>query len=40
MKLLSGEPDHRDLVLSDSERLREIIVCVSRAHSPELVVEL
>lgn len=40
MKLLSGEPDHRDLVLSDSERLREIIVCVSRAHSPELVIEI
>jgi len=40
MKLLSGEPDHRDLVLSDSERLREIIVCVSRAHSPELVIDL
>jgi len=40
MKLLAGEPDHRDLVLTDSERLREIIVCVSRAHSPELTVEL
>ena len=40
MKLLAGEPDHRDLVLSDAERLREIIVCVSRAHSPELTVSL
>ena len=40
MKLLAGEPDHRDLVLSDSERLREIIACVSRAHSAELTVEL
>ena len=39
-KLLGGEPDHRDLVLTDSERLHEIIVCVSRAHSPELVIEL
>jgi phthalate 4,5-dioxygenase reductase component len=40
MKLLAGEADHRDLVLTDSERLREIIVCMSRAHSPELVVAL
>jgi phthalate 4,5-dioxygenase reductase subunit len=40
VKLLAGEPDHRDLVLTDSERLREIIVCVSRSFSPELVVEL
>ena len=40
MKLLNGEPDHRDLVLSDAERLSYIMPCVSRAHSPEIVVEL
>jgi phthalate 4,5-dioxygenase reductase subunit len=40
MKLLRGEADHRDLVLTDGERLSEIIVCVSRAHSPELVVSM
>jgi phthalate 4,5-dioxygenase reductase subunit len=39
-KLLSGEPDHRDLVLTDAERAHEIMVCVSRARSPELVIEL
>jgi len=39
MKLLAGEADHRDLVLSDSERASDIIVCVSRARSPELVVD-
>jgi phthalate 4,5-dioxygenase reductase component len=38
--LLAGEPDHRDLVLTDYERLREVIVCVSRAHSPELMLDL
>ena len=38
--LLAGEPDHRDLVLTDYERLREVIVCVSRAHSPELTLDL
>ena len=40
MKLLAGDADHRDFVLSDVERLREIIVCVSRAHSSELTVLL
>ena len=39
MKLLAGEADHRDLVLTDSERESEITVCVSRAHSDELVVD-
>lgn len=38
--LLAGEPDHRDLVLSDHERMREVIACVSRAHSPELTLDL
>ena len=38
--LLAGEPEHRDLVLSDAERAREVIVCVSRAHSPELTLDL
>jgi phthalate 4,5-dioxygenase reductase component len=38
--LLAGEADHRDLVLTDYERLREVIVCVSRAHSSELTLDL
>jgi phthalate 4,5-dioxygenase reductase subunit len=38
--LLAGEPDHRDLVLSDYERQREVMVCVSRARSPELTLDL
>jgi phthalate 4,5-dioxygenase reductase subunit len=38
--LLEGEAEHRDLVLSDAERQREIIVCVSRARSPELTIDL
>lgn len=38
--LIQGEPDHRDLVLSDDQRRREVIVCVSRAHSPELTLDL
>ncbi|MDQ4062054.1 MAG: PDR/VanB family oxidoreductase, partial [Pseudomonadota bacterium] len=38
--LLEGEADHRDLVLSDHERVKTIMVCVSRAYSPELVLDL
>jgi phthalate 4,5-dioxygenase reductase subunit len=37
--LISGEVDHRDLVLGDDERERNIMVCVSRAHSDELVID-
>lgn len=36
----AGEPDHRDLVLSDREKEREIMVCVSRARSPELTLDI
>jgi phthalate 4,5-dioxygenase reductase component len=39
-KLLSGIPDHRDFVLPQEERGRFIMLCVSRAKSGELVIEL
>jgi phthalate 4,5-dioxygenase reductase subunit len=39
-KLLGGEADHRDLVLADYERPENIMVCVSRALSEELVLDL
>jgi phthalate 4,5-dioxygenase reductase subunit len=35
-----GEADHRDLVLSDDEKKREIMICVSRAKSPTLTLDL
>lgn len=38
--LVSGDVDHRDLALSDHERAHTILVCVSRARSPELVLDL
>jgi len=38
-RLLSGEPDHRDLVLAEHERQGYIMVCVSRARSAELVID-
>lgn len=36
-RLLEGEADHRDLVLTDDEKSDFIMVCVSRAHSPIVV---
>lgn len=38
LTLISGEPDHRDLVLTADERAQYIMPCVSRALSPELVI--
>lgn len=38
-RLLSGEADHRDLVLSEAEHCNNIMVCVSRARSDELVID-
>lgn len=35
-----GEPDHRDLVLSDREKRSEIMICVSRTKSPTITLEL
>ncbi len=37
--LIAGDVDHRDLVLSPSERARNIMVCVSRARSGKLVLD-
>ena len=38
--LLEGDADHRDLVLTDEEHASNIMICVSRALSDELVLEL
>jgi phthalate 4,5-dioxygenase reductase component len=39
-RFVDGEPDHRDLVLSDDEKKREIMICVSRAKSATLVLDV
>jgi phthalate 4,5-dioxygenase reductase component len=39
-RFTEGEPDHRDLVLSDSEKKAEIMICVSRATSPSLTLDI
>lgn len=38
MTLVSGEVDHRDMVLEDHQRGEYIMVCVSRARGDELVL--
>jgi phthalate 4,5-dioxygenase reductase subunit len=38
--LLAGEAEHRDLVLAEEERGSRIMVCCSRAVSPELLLDL
>jgi phthalate 4,5-dioxygenase reductase subunit len=39
-RFTEGEADHRDLVLSDDEKRRDIMICVSRAKSPTLTLDL
>jgi phthalate 4,5-dioxygenase reductase subunit len=38
-RLVAGDADHRDLVLADDERATNIMVCVSRARSGEIVID-
>ena len=38
--LVGGEPEHRDLVLAADEQAGSIMICVSRARSDELVLDL
>lgn len=39
-RYLSGEPDHRDFVLSETEQREHVMVCVSRARSQRLKLDL
>jgi phthalate 4,5-dioxygenase reductase subunit len=39
-RLLAGQADHRDLVLSAEERDTNIMLCVSRAQSDEIEIDL
>jgi len=38
-RLLEGVADHRDLVLAEDERDRWIMICVSRAATPEIAID-
>ncbi len=39
-RLIAGEADHRDLVLSGSERADNIMICVSRACGDEIAIDM
>ncbi|MEQ8603222.1 MAG: PDR/VanB family oxidoreductase [Marivibrio sp.] len=39
-RLVAGEPDHRDHVLMDEEKADHIMICVSRAKSGDLTLDL
>lgn len=39
-RLIAGEADHRDMVLMDEEKDDYVLICVSRARSKELVLDL
>lgn len=39
-RIIDGEPDHRDVCLSQEMRSRYICTCVSRAHSDHLTLDL
>ncbi|MGH3387827.1 MAG: PDR/VanB family oxidoreductase [Actinomadura sp.] len=41
-RVLSGEPEHRDFLLTDAEKTAggSMMLCVSRARGPELVLDL
>jgi phthalate 4,5-dioxygenase reductase component len=39
-RFINGEPDHRDLVLSDKEKKSEIMICVSRSKTPTLTLDI
>ena len=39
-RLISGDVDHRDFVLSSAQRQTEIILCQSRASAPDGVIEV
>ena len=39
-RFTDGEPDHRDLVLSDREKKNEIMICVSRSKSSTLTLDI
>jgi phthalate 4,5-dioxygenase reductase subunit len=38
-RLIAGAADHRDLVLTEEERAQQIMICVSRALSPEIEID-
>src|SRR5579871_1954044 len=40
VRFVEGEVDHRDLVLSEAEKGHDVMICVSRAKSPSLTLDI
>lgn len=40
VRFVAGEPDHRDLVLSEKQKKTEIMICVSRAKTESLTLDI
>ena len=40
VRVLEGEPEHKDMVLSPAEQSEYMTTCVSRSRSAEIVLEL
>ncbi|MEU1153065.1 2Fe-2S iron-sulfur cluster binding domain-containing protein, partial [Streptomyces sp. NPDC005918] len=39
-RVVEGEIDHRDELLTDGERARSMLICVSRARGERLVLDM
>lgn len=39
-RYLAGVPEHRDLILSDEEKLKHVLICCARSRTPMLVLDL
>ena len=40
VRYLEGEPDHRDMILTDDEKTEYLTTCISRCRSGEIVLDL
>jgi vanillate O-demethylase ferredoxin subunit len=39
-RYLEGVPEHRDYILDDDERMRDVLICCARSRTPLLVLDL
>jgi len=39
VRLLAGEADHRDLYLTEKDRADNIMICVSRAKTGDILID-
>lgn len=39
-RYLAGAPEHRDYILSEEEKIREVLICCARSRTPLLILDL